>query len=230
MPLGNPDHPETTPPPKWLVGLVMIPILGVIVAGYVASASFATLLLDKPLLLIALSPINRYLLLTSQNTDFWSYFTVAGIRHLIPDPFFYLLGFWYGRSAVTALASAYPSLSKIVGEDGSGIENPSNLRLYLGLAFLAPNNWVSLLCGAGRLRFTQFAAINIAGTAGRILLCRWIGDRFSAQVEAVADWVNRYQRPVTIASVVFVIATIAWHSRKGDWELAALFRFGQKRT
>ena len=52
-----------------------------------------------------LSSQNRYLILVVNQLDSLSYYSVGLIRLLLPDPLFYLLGYWYGDAAVRWMES-----------------------------------------------------------------------------------------------------------------------------
>ena len=54
---------------KWHLPFLLVPVACVVVAGYIANASWATLVNSHPAVLIALSPINRYLLLTTNELE-----------------------------------------------------------------------------------------------------------------------------------------------------------------
>ena len=215
-------------PPRWVVPTAGIPILAVVIAGYIAGASWPELIKSNPLLLIALSPINRYLLLTTNSLEALPYFGVGLLRHLFPDPFFYLLGYWYGPRALRWAGENYPVVKRLLGEDGRGLEAPNTRRLLIPLAFLAPNNWVSLVSGAARIPWQLFIALNISGTIARLWLCRWLGTLFEDEIRSFADWVARYQLPVTLVSVGIVVATIAVQVRRGSGDLVGLTHLGDE--
>ena len=153
------DAPPTraTRPRHHLI-LVLIPILAVVIAGYVAGASWANLQKSHPAVLIALSPINRYLLLTSIRLDAPTYFIVGFIRHILPDPFFWLLGYWWGDRALDWAIETYPIIKRVLGDDGKALEAERSRKILYPLALFAPNNWVSLVCGAARIPFRHFSA------------------------------------------------------------------------
>jgi len=220
--LTSPAEDATVPHPRWQTIAVAIPLMGVVVAGYIAGAFWAKLLPSHPLLLLALSPINRYLLLTTNELDWYSYFSVGMLRHLFPDPLFYLIGFWYGRRAILWAAKSYPSITRIAGEDGTALRDPSRRKILYPLAFLLPNNWVSLLIGASHMPFRIFISLNIAGTLLRLLICRWLGSIFASEIRDIADWVEKYSTWVTVASVVVVGIGIAIQVRRGSGELTNL--------
>jgi len=215
-------------PPRWQRFCVIGAVVCFVVAGYVGGATWAKLLDSHPLVLLALSPINRYLLLTTNSLDWYSYFGVGLLRHLAPDPLFYLLGVWYGRRAIAWVLDTYPIAKRIFGEDGRTLEDPTRRRIIYPLAFFAPNNWVSLLCGASKIPFRQFIVLNVAGTFTRLVLCRWIGSIFDSQIRDIAEWVGKYSWPITGVSIVLVLAGIALQFARGSGELVALGRLGEE--
>lgn len=208
--------------PRWQLIAVTVPIAAVLVAGYFAGAGWPKMFNTHPLLLIALSPINRFLLLTTNHLDWYSYYGVGLARHLFPDPFFYLIGSWYGVRAIRWIGESSPAITKLTGEDGTGLSDPAHRKLIYPLAFFVPNNWVSLLSGASDIPWRTFAALNISGTLLRLLLCRWIGSLFQSQIEAIATWVGRYSTQITVASVIVVLVGIGIQFRRGTGQLVGL--------
>ena len=196
--------PRRTPPP-WVLPTALVPMVGVLVMGWAAGTVWPTWQRTHPLGLIALSPINRFLLLTTNHLDFWSYFAVGLGRHLFPDPFFYLLGYWYGGRALKWVSEGNAFATRLVGEDGHGLENPAHRKILYPLAFFMPNNWVSLFCGASRIPVPTFVALNVTGTLARLVLCRWLGDVFRSEIRDISDFIGRYQWPITGVSVVVVV-------------------------
>jgi membrane protein DedA with SNARE-associated domain len=207
---------------KWHLPLLLVPVACVVTAGYVANALAPTLVNEHPLWLIALSPINRYLLATTNYLTATEYFGVGFVRHVLPDPFYWLLGYWYGDRALRWAVETYPMLRSVAGEDGRALEQPGTRKILYPLAFLAPNTWVSLLCGAARLPFATFALLNATGTLARLVLFRWLGRVFDDEIETVIDFIARYQMPATIISIVVVLVGAALQFRKGKGELFGL--------
>ncbi|MEZ5322951.1 MAG: hypothetical protein R2698_12935 [Microthrixaceae bacterium] len=212
-----PEHPYSGPvaasddpgrvPPRWVMPVAMLPILAVVVAGWVAGSTWATLLGSHPLVLVALSPVNRNLILVTNHVGSGGYYAVGMIRHLLPDPFFFLLGYWYGARAALGIGvvGARRTAGRSHGPRTGGSAAPPDPH---PAAFVIPNNYVSLLCGAARMRFVEFLVLNVAGTATRLFLCRWIGLLFRDDVTDLARWIGRYQWPITAASTVVVIGAM----------------------
>jgi hypothetical protein len=207
---------------KWHLPFLLVPVVGVVAAGYVANASWATLLDSHPALLIGLSPINRYLLLTTNSLSAPTYFLVGFLRHLAPDPFFWLLGYWYGDRALAWAVETYPMLRSVAGEDGRALEQPDTRKILYPLAFAAPNTWVSVLSGAARIPFGAFVVLNASGTLVRLALFRWIGSVFSDEIASIVDFVSRYQWPATALSVVAVLVGIGFQFRRRRGEVFGL--------
>lgn len=202
-------EPPVVKPPRWVLPTALVPIIGILILGWIAGSVWAIWQDEHPLALIALSPVNRFLLLTTNRLGFWEYFGVGLGRHLFPDPFFYLIGYWYGAKALKWGAETYPSAKRIAGEDGKGLEDPAHRRILYPLAFIIPNNWVSLLCGAARIPIPIFIALNISGTAARLLLCRWLGHVFESEISDISDFIGKYQWAITAVSIVIVLIGMA---------------------
>lgn len=190
-------------------------MIAVLSAGWIAGSVWANWHDSHPLALIALSPINRFLILTSNQLDAVPYFSVGLLRHLFPDPFFYLLGYWYGARALKWVSEGNGIATRLVGSDGRGLENPAHRRILYPLAFVMPNNWVSLFCGSARIPIRIFVTINIAGTLTRLLLCRWIARLLDDEIADLSDWISRYQMPITIISVICVAIAMTIQLRPG---------------
>ena len=131
------------------------------------------------------------------------------MRLLAADPLFYLLGYWYGGRALKWVSEGNAFATRLVGGDGHGLENPAHRKVLYPLAFVMPNNWVSLFCGAARIPIPAFIALNISGTLARLVLCRWLGDLFRSEIKDISDFIARFQWPITAVSVVIVLLGMA---------------------
>ena len=189
-----------------------------VAATQIAAITWSTLIDTHPLWLLGLSSLNRYLAVTTNQLSAWSYYLVAGVRLLIPDPFFYLLGFWYGDRALRWTERRMPS----TGKSYATFERLFSKAGY-PLVFVAPNNLVSLLAGAAVMSPVMFTVLNVSGTIARLALIRAVGNVFDRPINAFTGFVADYRIPLLVLSVLAVGVTFWADWRKGgSGELGAL--------
>ena len=188
-----------------------------VIASWTADALFPTLVKHHPLLLITLSSRSRNLALVTNQLDALSYYGVGGLRLLVSDPFFFLLGHWYGDAATTWLEKRSPTYGGYL----RSAERWFGKAAY-PLVFLAPNNFICLFAGASRMRVPVFLALNISGTIVRLYVIRRIGETFSDPLADFTDFVARYRWQILPITVGLVVWSIWSDRRKGQGELSAL--------
>lgn len=204
------------PPDRRTLTLVAAPLVVMVLASNAAFFVWASIVDTHPLLLLTLSAQNRYLALTTNNLDAWSYYVVGGLRLLAPDPFFYLLGAWYGARAMAWMERRAPS----VGLSMRWIEKAFAKARYL-VVFVAPNNPVSVMAGVSGMPVVTFAGLNVAGTATRLVVIRLLGNVFNSPISAVLDFVGEYRWYLIAASGLLTVVSMWSDSRKGG-EIDAL--------
>jgi membrane protein DedA with SNARE-associated domain len=209
-------------PPRGALPLLLVPIGLMIVASNVASVVYATLIKSHPLWLLGLSSINRYLAAVTPYTAVWSYVVVGAVRLLLPDPFFYLLGYWYGDRGVRAVEARLPS----VGTAYRSFERLFRRARY-AVVFVAPNNPVSLFAGADRMNPVGFALTNVAGTIARLALIRALGNVFESPIRAVTDFLDRWKWYLLVVSAVVVLVGMFIDRRRGRSDLGGLRQVGE---
>lgn len=197
--------------------LLVTPLIGMIIANYAAGILWAELVNSNPALLITLSSQNRYLVMTSNNLDAATYFGIGFLRLMAPDPLLYLLGFWYGERAIRWMEGRTPTV-------GTGLRQLEGLfgRWGYPLVVIMPNNPVCLLAGAARMRPAVFAALNVVGTAGRLVLIRILGEAFQQPIDTFLEWVAQYRIPIILVSTA-AVGFFAWNEwRRGDSQIERL--------
>lgn len=173
------------------------------VCGYVGDIMGPRLINDHPLLQIALNSRSRWLLLATPNLDAVPFFLVGFLRLISTDPIGFLLG-WHYRDRALAWAE------KNVGDQSSLIGKVEKWFARLGPAVLLvmPNFYLCILAGATRMRPRLFIALNLVGTAGRLLLFWIAGEAFREQLEDALELIQRFQWPLVAVSFVFVAFTV----------------------
>ena len=223
-PTGAPHHhpapldaPVRHRPGRRTLTLLVAPIIGLIVASNVGDALATTLATSHPLTLVALNSRNRNLVLVTNQLDALSYYGVATLRLLLSDPLFFLLGYWYGESAVSWMEAR----TRTVGGTMRQLERWFG-RGGAVLVFIAPNNIVCLLAGAAGMRLLTFVAANLAGTLVRLYLIRRVGEAFDAPIQDLLGFLRDYRVPLLVLSVLIVAGTSLWELRRGEGELEAV--------
>ena len=196
------DAPPTarTPPSPHTLKLLVAPVIFLVICSNLANVLWPTLHDTHPLLLIALSSINRYLILVSDQLDPVSYYAVGTMRLLVSDPLFFLLGYWYGDRALEWMDARAPSY-------GPMLRRFQNLfgKAAWPLVLIAPNNFICLFAGAAGMRIWLFFTVNLVGTVGRLYLIRVLGDTFSSPIDTVQDFISEYRWWLLALSAVVVL-------------------------
>ncbi len=192
-----------TPPSKHTLKLLVVPVIGLVICSNIANVMWPTLSEDHPLLLIALSSINRYLVLVSDQLGAVEYYAVGTLRLLVSDPLFFLIGYWYGDRALDWMDERSPNYGPMLRrfQDAFG-------KAAWPLVLIAPNNFICLFAGAAGMRVSVFFAVNLVGTVTRLYLIRVFGDIFSSPIDDVRGFIGDYQTPLIVLSAVVVAFTL----------------------
>ena len=213
LPLDDAVTPEPPTHPRWLLPALTAGIVALVAAaniGNVMWVRWSNTSTGHPLWLLGLNSSNRYLLLTSIITSAPPYVAVAMTRLLAPDPLFYILGFAYRERALGWARNVFRGMDAFFDmfeQDQNGFK-----RILDVAVLIAPNNPVCLLAGVAAMPIRKFIALNVIGTLGRILLMRALGLVFEDEIRDLLDVVGRYQRWLTLASLVGVAGYVAWQA------------------
>src|SRR6476620_51581 len=167
-------------PSRRTVTLIVTPIIILVICGWIGDASAAYLVDHHPVWLIALNARNRNLLLVTNYVDTFPYYFVGTLRLLLSDPLFYLLGYFYGDTAVAWMEKKAPTYGKLM----RSAEKWFSVAAY-PLVFFAPNNFICLFAGAAGMSIPVFLALNISGTIVRLYVLRVAGDVFSGPIDSL---------------------------------------------
>jgi membrane protein DedA with SNARE-associated domain len=208
---------ERTPPSRARLWLVVGPLIVLTVAAWVGDALVTQLVDRHPLLLMTLNARNRNLVLVTNLVDTVPYYVVGTVRLLASDPLFYILGYWYGETAVAWVERR----STTFGEFLRSWEWLFTKAAY-PLVAIAPNNIICLFAGSAGMRPGVFLVLNVAGTIGRLYLIRRLGEAFEAPINDILGFIKDYRLPLTVLAVALVVFTIWRERRAGATEIEAL--------
>lgn len=191
-----------------LVVWCAVPLAILTIGSLVGTAFMPYLLARRPLLLVALSPLFRHLVLAAPRVDAAAFFAVVVPRHFLPDPFVYLLGREYGHLAVEWAESNSPLTGRFVRALERVFAKVGPLALLV-----SPDIIVSTLAGAAKVPFPLFVVFNVLGTIGTAFVARWFGDAFGEAIASVVRFFEAHLALVTVVSVLVVLA-FNWYSRR----------------
>lgn len=211
---GRVDRP---PPSKRTLALLITPIIGLVIASYVGDALTTSWAESHPLALTALNARNRVLVLTTNQLDAVSYYVVGGLRLLVSDPLFFILGMLYGDNAIKWVERKSPTFGEQIRLYESAFAKAS-----YPLVFVMPNNYICLFAGAAGMPLAAFIALNVTGTIARLYIIRVVGDVFSKPIDGVLDFFAEYRIPLLVASVALVVGILVVDRFRGKSEIGSL--------
>jgi membrane protein DedA with SNARE-associated domain len=184
-------------------------LIAFVVASNLGNLFLPVLVTDRPLLFIGLNAQNRNLALASGELDAWSFYLVGFLRLVGPDPFFFLLGRWYGDGAIRWMERRAPAYGEVLRR----LETWFGKAKFVVVA-IAPNNPVCLFAGAAGMSVGLFALANVVGTIGRLVLIRAFSDVFEGPLGSLRGFIGEYRWPLLALSFVVVALTL-WSDRRG---------------
>lgn len=234
---GEPGGPDPTPAPARPVTggaapdpldrvhllLLIGPIIALVICTNIGNALFPTLSTENPLLLVALGAPNRNLIIAAAQVPFLPYFVVGFLRLLAPDYFFYALGTHYGDRAISWMEHRTPTVGRMMRQ----LERVFGKAGYV-LVLIMPNNPVSLLAGASRMRPRWFWTLNVVGTIGRLLLMWWIGLIFQEWIDALLGFITEHRIQLLVVTVGLVLLSGAREWRSGSSEIQQLIELEEE--
>jgi membrane protein DedA with SNARE-associated domain len=183
---------------RWLIAALVVS--GIL--KKIGEASAPTLLSNAPLLLVAASPDARYLLLASQTVGAVPLILVALTRRMFFQPVVYQLGRLHGRG----MLGWFDSRFKRIGRMMRAIERWFG-RWPGPVAVAFPGGLTMFLAGDIRMRLAKVLPLTAVGLLLRICFTLWLGEVFSAPLEAVLGFVGDHQGLLTLLT----FGLTAWH-------------------
>jgi membrane protein DedA with SNARE-associated domain len=197
----RPDRPT---PSRTKLTIVAVPIVGLIILSNVGDALAPDLVNSHPLRLLAMNARNRNLILVTNQLDAVSYYVVGTLRLLLADPLFFLLGHWYGDTAIRWMEGR----TKTFGKQLRNMEGWFAKAAY-PVVFIAPNQYICLFAGAAGMSVAGFFIANVSGTIVRLYLIRRLGEAFEAPIDDVLGFIQDYRTPLLVLSIsIFAVVMV----------------------
>jgi membrane protein DedA with SNARE-associated domain len=196
---------------------MIVPMIAFWVVSIIGDAIAPTLVDTHPLLLIALNPRIRNMVLVVNQVDPVWFYVVGTVRLLLSDPLWYLLGYYWGDRAVAWVEGRSDTWGRYARE----FEKFYKKAAY-PLVIAIPNNWICLFAGSAGMRPVVFFSLNIAGTIGRLYLIALFGEAFEEPIDWVLDFIQTWRWYLVALSVTIVAITTWRQARSGSTEIQDL--------
>jgi membrane protein DedA with SNARE-associated domain len=189
-----------------------VAFVGLVVCTNIANVGYASWANSRPELLIALSSRNRYLIgVVGAGISPFSYAVIATVRLTLAAAVCHFLGRAYGDKALRWF-------SRFLGMTPESIdrfEQQYRTAEWVLIPIFVGSNIVFVLSGTVKTRWRRILPLLLAGIAGRLALLWWLAKQFESQVRSVTNFLQRWQIPIIIASVVIVVGSNLVNFRKG---------------
>jgi membrane protein DedA with SNARE-associated domain len=170
--------------------------------GILGLALLPILARDLPVLLLLLNPSTGVLLVISERVDLVTFLALATTRRIAFHILFFLLGEWYGASAVRWVEQR-------IGGTQATVEFIEQLfaRVRWPVVFFFPGPLPSVLAGSIQMRRVPFLAVDIAGTVGSLLVIRFAADIAADPIGSALRFSDQHAGLLT---ALCASATIIW--------------------
>ena len=202
------EEEERPKPSRRTLVLLVTPIVVISTMGIIATAFTPALASRHPLLLIALDARNRFLVL-AREVDLVPFVLVAVLRRSFSDPLFYLLGRFYGKSALRWLEKKGGGGQLVV------LTEKFFSRAAYPMVFFFPGAIVCALAGQTGMAPVGFLITNLAGTLTAVLAVRVFSDAISSPVEGLLDFFDRNIVVTTTVTVCLVVLSVMLNRAQG---------------
>lgn len=189
--------PARPAPSRKTLTLIVAPIIVIFIIGTIGNMIHPTLLVNAPLLLVAMEPRFRYMLLVAPRVDLLPFMVLVLIRRLFADPFLFALGRLYGDSGVRWMERQLQDTMGWVRKVERGFGKAAWLFVLLW-----PGLVVCTLAGATGMRFATFIVLNVVGTVVTSYLAYAASDLVSTPVNWINNLYSGNQKLFLIISVL----------------------------
>lgn len=192
--------------------IMLIVFVGLVVCSNVANVVFARWVKTQPEQLLMLSSRNRYLIgAVGAGISPVSYAVIATLRLTLAAAVCHFIGRAYGDRALRWF-------TRYLGMSQQGVdrfEEQYRIAEWVLIPIFVGSNIVFVLSGTVQTRWRRIFPLLLAGIAGRLALMWWLAKAFESEVKSVIDFLQRFQVPIIIGSLVLVLLTNVFNIRRG---------------
>ena len=178
------------------------------VIGTIGSNIGPALIDEKPILVLILSSRNRNLFGSVPYIDLFPYLIIGFTRVLVAGVALYLVGRWYGKTALGWVEGNMGELPKIYRSLERAVDKAGSVMVVL----MPGSNIVCLLVGHRRMEPRRFVPLLMLGIAIKLVVLWQGGQLFKEQIKDFLNYVEKYQW--WVVGLLFV-ASLLHSARKG---------------
>lgn len=205
-----PVAPLAGAPPR-LRRFVVVSAIGLAVIGAIGTALSPWLLVEHPLILVALNPDGRHIALGAAETDFLPLALVGTARRVLGLLATYGVGALYGHATIAWTERRFPRVARMV----LWFERQLS-RWGAPALVLMPAYTMSMLAGGAGLPLRRFLPAVTLGAFGWIGATILFGDLLSGWTQILLGWLRENLVLATAVCVALVLAQQLLSRRRGD--------------
>jgi membrane protein DedA with SNARE-associated domain len=191
---------------------LLVAFVGLVVCTNIANIVFARWVKTQPEQLIMLSSRNRYLIgAVDSGISPFAYAAIATARLTLAAAVCHFIGRAYGDRALRWFTRFLGMRQEAVDR----FEQQYRTAEWVLISIFVGSNIVFVLSGMVQTRWRRIVPLLLAGIAARLALLWWLAKQFESQVKSVIDFLQRYQLPIIIGSLVLVVVSNVVNIRRG---------------
>jgi membrane protein DedA with SNARE-associated domain len=217
MPSDIAPDPALLDPEKRSLARRSLSALGVLSVGSMSGTASSLYLVNHyPLLLIALSPLGRHLVMVAPIVDPVAFVAVAVVRRMAFFLACYQLGRAMGPEGVVWLEAKAARFARFVRWVERLFE-----RWSFAVVFLMTGPTVSALAGMSGMKLRVFVPLAAAGLVLRMIGILLFAEMLREPIEWMLARIDEYWVPGTVVMVLGVLAYQLWRARRSRTQRAA---------
>ena len=198
-------------PPRW-APLTLVAFVSLVVCSYIGTAVSTKWVNTNPEGLLMLSSRVRHLLaVAGGGIDFWSYFWIGGLRLAVAFVVCHLIGRAYGRTVLVW----FGRYLGVRAEQIHSIMDLFHRAEWIVIPFFAGSNIVAAISGIARVSALRLTVLLTIGLVVRLVFWWEVARIADDEIDAVLDFLNTYQTPALIVSVVLTIGFVMLNLKRG---------------
>ena len=220
----SPQLDQPGPASRAVRTAVIASLVGFTVASWIGDLLLSFLIPNHALVLLALRDGVRTYPLAALYTGPVAYYVVALPRLVVPHLLYFVIGRWYGNSAVRWVEVRTPALGSFLRTSERWFAKapvPSVSLLHV--------NAVSVFAGASPMSFRRFVVAKVIGSLGLLVMMREASSLAEGPLARLGGFIGAH-RPLMVGAVLVAFSAMLWNQRRssGETELEHLFKLDEE--